>query len=104
MFRGNVEPYFQSSQKYLLAKSNRILEDARPIEARQAIHFYPAIRDNGPSAHRWSAGFSTTPMRTKPLLNNGFLIPRIAAALVLISMAGFLAFYSFAAKPPSGTL
>ncbi|HEV2841828.1 MAG TPA: PKD domain-containing protein [Chthoniobacterales bacterium] len=43
-------------------------------------------------------------MRTKHLFNHGFLIPRIAAALCLFSGAVFLAFFSFAADPPSGTL
>ena len=42
-------------------------------------------------------------MRTNPLFHNGFLIPRIAAALFLVSAAVFLAFYSFAANPPSRT-
>ena len=43
-------------------------------------------------------------MRTKHLFHHGFLIPRIAAALCLFSGAVFLALFSFAADPPSGTL
>ncbi|MFN2508628.1 MAG: PKD domain-containing protein [Chthoniobacterales bacterium] len=36
--------------------------------------------------------------------SSGFLIPRLALASGLLLAAGFLAFFSFAATPPSGTL
>jgi|GEM_PF-826575 len=43
-------------------------------------------------------------MRTKRLSQNGFLIPRIVIALLLVSAAIFFTFLSFAANPASGTL
>ncbi len=43
-------------------------------------------------------------MRKNNLPTSGFLIPRIALACFLFLTAGFLAFYSFAAAPSSGTL
>jgi len=43
-------------------------------------------------------------MRTKSFSRNAFLTPRILFALLLTSAALFLAFFSFAANPASGTI
>lgn len=42
-------------------------------------------------------------MRPK-LTTSGYLIPRAAAALICLSVATFLGFFSFAATPSSGTI
>ena len=43
-------------------------------------------------------------MRTKPFSQTAFPIPRIVLALLLSCSALFLAFFSFAANPASGTI